>query len=53
MPQSLMVHVLAQDLLTQHLKNKVNLTEPNMKSEHIIDLGLLIGMAQYFKILKG
>lgn len=51
LPQNLTV--LGIQRVTKHLRNKVHLTDPEIESDHINDLGLLIGMDQYFKVVTG
>lgn len=45
------VHGLTK--VTKHLKHKVKLNEPDLDSDNITDIDLLVGMDQYFKIVQG
>ena len=51
MPQQVTIHGLTE--ASQHLRSKVNLNTPHPQSDYIDGIELLIGMDQYFKIVKG
>ena len=51
LPQQL--QVLGMTKVTKYLKDKIRLVDPNINSDQFSDLGLLIGMDYFFKIVKG